>query len=160
LGATTVTKTVTISAVAIGLGCCDPTALLVGGTTGADTIRIVPQGAGGAVKVLMNGADLGTYSGFTSIAVFGQSGDDDIGVAPTIVWSACLFGDDGNDRLQAGHGDSVLFGGNGDDMLIGGSGRNLMIGGAGRDRLVAGGDGDILIGGATTYDANAAAICA
>src|SRR5205823_1437196 len=70
----TVTLPVSVRPVAIGFGCCGPNALLIGGTTGNDTIRIVPQGNAGDVKILLNGRDFGTYAGssFSEVAVFGQ----------------------------------------------------------------------------------------
>ncbi len=52
-GLTSVSKAVTITAVAIQVDPCDPTktALVVGGTTGNDTIRFIEIGDRGGIKV-------------------------------------------------------------------------------------------------------------
>jgi hypothetical protein len=148
------TSTATVSAVAIGQGPCDPNTLLIGGTLGDDTIRVVPQGNKGDVSVLINGQSAGTFAGssFSSIAIYGQAGNDDLEVADSIVRTVFLYGGDGNDRLKGGGGLSVLLGGNGDDTLIGGSGRSILIGGAGSDKLNGGSGDDLLIGDATIFD--------
>ena len=122
---------------------------------------MVPQGSSGAVKVLLNGKDYGTFAAgsFASIAVFGYGGDDDIELAGSIDVRSCLNGGAGNDRLKGGAGNDILLGGAGDDLLVGGSGRDLLIGGFGADRLVGNSDDDILIAGWTDHDANDAALC-
>jgi Ca2+-binding RTX toxin-like protein len=70
------------------------------------------------------------------------------------VW---LYGDAGNDRLNAGNGGSLLIGGEGNDQLLGGGGRDVMVGGEGADRLVGNSNADILIAGYTTQDDRASA---
>jgi hypothetical protein len=158
-----VAHTITIESVLLGDSCCcGGTALVIGGTLADDKIRVVPQGAAGDVKVLFNGQEVGVFaaSSFTSIAIFGQAGNDDLEVTGSIDRDACLNGGDGNDRLKGGDGDDLLLGGNGDDLLVGGSGRDLMIGGSGADRLVGNNDDDILIAGMTAWDKNEEALCA
>jgi Ca2+-binding RTX toxin-like protein len=73
---------------------------------------------------------------------------------------AFLFGDDGNDTIDASgsSANNVLEGGAGNDMLRGGSGRDLLIGGLGADLLVGAGGDDILIGGTTDFDSNLTAL--
>jgi Ca2+-binding RTX toxin-like protein len=112
--------------------------------------------------VLINGQDSGTFaaSTFTSIAIFGLAGDDDLELAGSIAQHSCLDGGAGNDRLKGGAGDDILLGGDGDDLLVGSSGRDLLIGGNGADRLVGNADDDILIAGFTAWDNSAAALCA
>jgi titin len=156
-----VSHTIVIQSVLIGEGCCDSMALVIGGTPGDDKVRIVPQGSEGDVKVLINGQDYGTFaaSSFTSIAIFGQAGDDDLEVTDSIGKEACLDGGEGNDRLKGGAGNNILLGGNGDDLLVGGSGRDLLIGGNGADRLVGNAADDILIAGFTAWDVDAGALC-
>ncbi|WJV57188.1 Ig-like domain-containing protein [Pectobacteriaceae bacterium C111] len=44
-----------------------------------------------------------------------------------------LFGQGGKDVLNGGMGNDILYGGSGDDILIGGSGNNILTGGAGAD---------------------------
>jgi PKD repeat protein len=159
---TSVTKEITITAVAIQTDPCDPdkTALVVSGTAADDTIVFAPQGNKGEIKVLINGVSQGTFHPTGHLIVYGLDGDDDIQVAGSIELDAWLFGDAGNDRLKGGAGASILVGGDGNDDLIGGSGDDILIGGRGMDRLVGGSGDDILIGGATTFDRNTLVLCA
>lgn len=161
-GSTSVTRQVVISAISSGPWGPIDNALLIGGTTGADTIRVTPQGNAGDVKVLLNGQSLGVYAAgsFSSIVVFGQAGDDDIQLADSITQDAWLCGGDGSDRLKGGRGNNILEGGNGSDTLIAGAGRDLLLGGAGSDQLTAGSSQAILVGGTTDFDANATALAA
>jgi PKD repeat protein len=160
-GTTTVSKAVKVQAAVVMADPCDAakTALVVGGTNGDDTIRFVPQGNDGDIKVLINGVSQGIFHPTGRIIAYGLAGNDDIEVAGSISLTAFLEGDEGNDRLAGGAGLTVLLGNAGDDMLIGGSGRSILIGGTGSDRLVANSDDDILIGGTTKYDADHLAIC-
>src|SRR5204863_10020459 len=128
------------------------------------------------VQVLINrklqiNTDTGgtTFTGFNTITIYGQAGNDDLEVAGSVKKSAAfvgsagndrmqggagndmLFGNAGNDRLFAGGGDNILIGGAGNDKLYGGAGRDLLIGGDGRDQLFAGAGGDILVGGSTVH---------
>ena len=145
---------------AIGPGCHGP-ALIINGTEAGDTIRVVPQGQT-AVKVLINGADRGTFSlaSFDEVIIYGKGGDDDIEIVAAITQEADLFGESGNDRLKGGNGPNVLVGGDGDDYLIGSQGNDVLIGGRGADRLVGNAGDDILIAGATDHDTNLRALCA
>jgi Ca2+-binding RTX toxin-like protein len=152
-GTTTVTTNVTIVAAAIQIDPCDATktALVVGGTTGDDTLNFHPA-SGGLIQVTLNGVSLGSFNPTGHIIAYGQAGNDNIQVAGAILNPAWLYGDDGNDRLDAGNGGSLLFGGNGDDQLIGGAGRDVMVGGNGADSLVGNSGDDILIASSTTRD--------
>jgi PKD domain-containing protein/hemolysin type calcium-binding protein len=154
--------TIVIESIRIGDGCCDASALVIGGTAGNDKIRVIPIGSAGDVQVLVNGQVAGEFaaSTFSSIAIYGLAGDDDLELAGGIAKHACLNGGAGSDRLKGGAGDDILLGGDGDDLLVGGSGRDLLIGGNGADRLVGNADDDILIGGFTAWDETAAALCA
>jgi hypothetical protein len=144
--------------------------LVVGGTTGDDTITVQPADANGAVDVVINGQDQGTFVPTGQVVVYGQAGDDVIQVVPLSVEGGSvsvnqpvmLFGGDGNDTLDArgAAGPAVLSGGAGTDTLLGGGGRNLLFGGAGADVLQGGGDDDLLVGGASNYDADLAALTA
>ena len=54
---------------------------------------------------------------------------------------------DGNDILNGGAGNDLLFGQGGDDTLDGGKGNDILIGGLGKDTLLGGEGNDILLGG-------------
>ena len=56
-----------------------------------------------------------------------------------------MFGEEGDDRLDRGHGDDVLVGGHGDDHVDGGTGNDLAIGDRGYDKVFGGAGSDILI---------------
>ena len=58
-----------------------------------------------------------------------------------------LFGEAGNDTVRGGLGDAFLSGGTGDDRLVGGIGSQLLDGGAGNDDLQAGRGTQTLDGG-------------
>jgi Ca2+-binding RTX toxin-like protein len=142
------------------------------------------------VRVLLDGAPQintatggTTFTGFNTITIYGQAGNDNLKVAGSVKKNADIFGGGGNDRIKGGGGNDILVGGPGNDHIIGGSGRDILIGGGGNDHLVGGpgddgdrdddgdrGDdactgGDILIAGSTDFDdpcdpANAAMLCA
>lgn len=158
----TASQTVRVTRVGIGYGCADPTALLVVGTAGADTIRVEPKGTAGDVKVLLNGVNKGSFpaASFTSIVLEGLGGGDVLKVASGISKPAFLFGGAGNDQLRGGAGPSVLVGAYGQDVLNGGTGRNVLIGGFQADRLIGLGEEDVLIAGNVTFEANGAALAA
>src|SRR5262249_5397177 len=140
----------------------------VGGTTGADTITIKPADANGTLSVKIGDTNLGNFKPTGHVIVYGQAGDDTIklqqaninGNTVYVTAPAFLFGDDGNDTLDASgrSANNVLEGGAGNDTLRGGSGRDLLVGGLGADVLHSGDGDDILIGGTTDYDGNLAAL--
>jgi hypothetical protein len=147
-------------------GDASKSALVVQGTTGADTLVLSP-GAGNAVALSVNGYSVGSFSApggaaFAHLLVYGNGGADTIRLSGNLSVPALLFGGDGNDTLDASGStaNNVLAGGAGNDGLYGGSGRDLLIGGAGADVLRAGSGGAILIGGYTDYDANVPALLA
>ncbi len=160
-GVTTVSKTVTIAAVALQPDPCDPTktALVAGGTTGSDLMLFDRVGRD-RVQVFLNGVSHGVFGPTGRLLAYGQGGADVIEVAGSIDLPAWLYGDDGTDFLKGGGGDDILWGGGGLDVLLGGTGRDLLIGGAGADRLVGGSGPDLLVAGTTLFDANHAALCA
>jgi len=146
------------------------TALVVGGTTGADTINFSPANSQGGIKVTINGVSQGIYNPTGHIIAYGQGGNDIIretsqkikGKTVFINVPALLFAGNGNDTLDVSGSTAgnVLVGGAGADRLTGGRGRDILIGGLGSDTLQAGSGGDILIGGTTSYDNNASALAA
>ena len=68
------------------------------------------------------------------------AGNDEVHTAGKLGTVTTVFGEDGNDRLQAdgGAGQNIFFGGNGDDILIGGTASDILDGGAGNDQLFIG----------------------
>jgi uncharacterized delta-60 repeat protein len=140
--------------------------LVVGGTTGNDTIVLKPADTAGNILVTVNGAQLGSFHPTGRILIYAQAGDDNVQLQSakigratvSITVPAFIFGGDGNDTINAvgSSANNVLVGGSGADTLTGGSGRNILIGGGGADVLHGGSGGDILIGGMTDYDTNLA----
>jgi Ca2+-binding RTX toxin-like protein len=93
-----------------------------------------------------------TFTGFNTITIYGQAGNDNLEVAGSVKKNTAFFGSGGNDRIKGGGGNDIMIGGKGNDLIIGGSGRDLQIGGRGNDRLVGGPGGDILIAGYTDFE--------
>ena len=153
-----VTQTVAVETVALIDDPLNPgkKLLAVGGTEDSDTIKLVPAGNSGRVKVMVNGVSEGTFGPAGRIAVFGLAGDDSIHLAGSIRTPAWLDGGDGNDQLKSAKGNDVLRGGDGDDHLDGGQGADIEIGGMGADRLLGGPGHDLMIAGTTSYDADEA----
>ncbi len=139
-------------------------ALLVEGTTNAETLALSP-GTGNGVALSITGTAVGTIAApggvaFGHLLVYGYGGNDTLRLTGGWTVPAFLFGGDGNDTLDAGGStaNNVLVGGAGADALTGGRGRDLLIGGLGNDTLKGGGGDDILIGGYTVYDADPTAL--
>jgi Ca2+-binding RTX toxin-like protein len=121
--------------------------LVVGGTTGADTIVVSPDGNIGRLTVTVGGSAVGTFEAaggsFSRLVVDAQAGDDDVQIAGSFAVPAWVYGGDGDDRLKGGAGDDVLLGQSGDDLLVGGTGA---------DRIVGNADDDILISGVRLFE--------
>ncbi|NEX44805.1 Hint domain-containing protein [Pseudotabrizicola algicola] len=87
-------------------------------------------------------------------SVFGNGGNDTInagGGNDTVFGGSgndSLLGFTGDDRLHGDDGNDTLIGGIGNDTLFGGSGADRLDGGDGNDSLVGGGGADLLFGGA------------
>jgi autotransporter-associated beta strand protein len=157
-GNATATVTIIVSAAAPGSiltipdSCLGGTALLVTGTSANDTIVVEPGSNSSTLKVTFNGVSTTIAKPSGRIIVTGGNGDDNIQIAGAIANPVWLYGDAGNDRLNAGNGGSLLIGGDGNDQLLGGGGRDVMIGGEGADHLVGNSDDDILVAGFTVQD--------
>ncbi len=156
-------------------------ALLVTGTPENDVI-FFQRRRGGAIRVLVNGGNLGTFSNIDVVIAEGLAGNDLIVVDGSLIVDARLYGGEGDDRLYAGlaginlldggpgndrlyaspFGSTVMVGGEGNDELNGGLlSRDILIGGTGVDRLYGGlFSQSILIGGTTSHDGSAAALSA
>ena len=120
--------------------------LTVTGTAAADVIQIFR--VDDLLTVDVNGATFSVpYGSIDHIVVRGEAGDDVIKVDASVEQTAELSGGEGNDRISAGSGASVLLGGNGNDGLTGGSAGDVIFGGVGDDSLAGGRGDDYLIGG-------------
>jgi hypothetical protein len=140
--------------------------LFVGGTNADDkiNIQVQPQPSGSdraSVQIQTNGVPVDFKSGWITppsgsivqVVAYGLDGNDTITVQdekPGV--TALLFGGNGNDTLNAGHGPTALVGGAGNDVLNGGDGPSILIGGPGPDTLKAGKGNTLLIGGSTAFD--------
>jgi len=146
----------------------DPTdlpavALYVFGSTGNDTIEIKNKSAHERVAVSVNGVAIPsavdtTLQTVTHVIVYAGDGDDTVNLNASMLSPAIVFGEDGNDVLDAGGGPCVLVGGSGNDRLIGHKAADILIGGLGSDNLTGGQGNDVLIGGTTAYDEDEAAL--
>ena len=158
---TTVYKTVTVSAILVE---ADPvyggTMLVIGGTTGSDTIQVNATRGGSNLQVMLDGAKTDVPATVGRILVYGQAGNDYIQIGHNVVTPAFLYAGNGNDTLIGGGGPDVMVGGSGKNVLAGGSSRNILIGGSGADVLIGGNADDILIAGYTAYDHNDVALAA
>ena len=120
--------------------------LTVAGTAGNDMISALVDGDQLVVNV--NGATFSVpNASIDHIRVLGLAGNDSIKIDLSVSQSTDLTGGDGNDRIAAGKGPSLMHGGNGNDALQGGPSGDVMFGGLGDDSLTGGDGGDYLIGG-------------
>lgn len=129
--------------------------LIVGGTSGNDTISFEPGPNPGDIEAFLNGVSLGIYQPTGELRAFGDAGDDTIIVDAAITLATNLKGEEGNDtilggagpdRITGGDGDDNLSGRNGDDFIKGNSGVDTISGGADNDELFGGGDSDTIDG--------------
>jgi hypothetical protein len=138
----------------------NPTALVVGGSAGDDTIAFKSTpGSPNTVTLFVNGVRQGRFAGLTRLIAYGGAGNDTIRVAAEITLPTLLDGGAGNDTIKGGNGNNIILGGTGSDMLTGGNDRDILIGGLDADRIHGNGGDDILIGGTTLWDANPQALC-
>jgi hypothetical protein len=119
--------------------------LIVGGTSGADTITVAGSSRGYAAT--LNGVrynfPVAAVPGRIVIHAFG--GNDNIRV--TGLKAAEIHAGDGNDTVKGGSGNDVIWGDAGNDMLFGNAGNDVLIGGDGLDTMNGGSGHDILVGG-------------
>jgi hypothetical protein len=154
--------------IAVTTSFTDGTKLIVGGTSGNDTIAITPvEATGKKVQAKLGTKSLGAFS-WKEIIVYGNDGNDKVTVASAVIRGKTtlvniptrLFGGSGNDLLDvAGNkAPNVLVGGDGNDKLTGSSNRDILIGGTGSDILHGGGQDDIFVAGRTSYDEDLASL--
>ena len=121
-------------------------ALTVFGDAANNTITISRDAAG---KILVNGGAVAVSGGTPTVAntsliqVFGQAGNDTIGLNETngALPRANLSGGANNDTLTGGSGGDQLFGQGGNDALLGRGGFDILTGGDEND-VLTGGDAD------------------
>ncbi len=89
-----------------------------------------------------NTIDASLFQG--TVNIYGAAGDDLLIGSSSL---SALIGDDGNDRLYSGRGNTTLRGGRGDDLLVGSYGDDKLYGDDGRDVLMGGFGADFLYGG-------------
>jgi len=125
--------------------------LYAGGTLGADRIEIRTD-SGNRTSVRVNGQSFGPYHlDADAVAyVFGQDGNDRLD-AGRLDRPAFIDGGAGNDWIRGTRHDDVIHGGDGHDFIRGGNGSDALFGGDGFDRLF-GEDGDDWLDGGDGYD--------
>ncbi|MGY4638338.1 hypothetical protein ACVWVP_002266 [Pseudomonas sp. TE24901] len=129
-----------------------------------DDVIHVSKGPGNQVRITVNGdvfnVDFEQKKGpQPGLAIDSMGGNDKITIDQDVMLRVDVYGDDGDDDIQAGGGRTRLYGqagndtlrlgsglgyaeGNeGDDTLIGGTGNSVMYGNNGNDRLYAGAGG-------------------
>ncbi|MGE3818629.1 MAG: Calx-beta domain-containing protein [Isosphaeraceae bacterium] len=155
-----ISRVITIGGFAFQADPRDPTrtALVIGGTTGNDSIVVNPGGDAGRIQFIVNGVATVVDPPTGHIIVYGGDGHDDIQVAGGLGIPTFLFGGDGDDVIKGTNAPNVIVGGAGQDTLTGGNGRDLIIGGLGADVLNGVAGDDLLIGGTTDHDDDLAAL--
>ncbi len=133
--------------------------LLVTGTARGDVIVIEPRPSDQSqIRVRINGHVAGLFDAddVSRVVVFGLAGNDKIVISAGLNQPATILGDNGNDTIVAGSGDTEVSGGSGNDKIVGGrgndtlcgdSGNDVIVGGAGNDTIFGEGGNDILNGG-------------
>ena len=147
--------------------------LNVGASAGARNLMVgeinetvIIDRVGNAIQISMFGHSQ-TFSGVTAILIADMgSGSDFVDVRASVATplevhfgtgndrlrylgsgAVTAFGDDDDDRLEAGSADDHLFGGAGDDLIDGGAGHDWIEGGTEGDTLFGGDGNDTILGG-------------
>ncbi|WP_020475027.1 DUF4465 domain-containing protein [Zavarzinella formosa] len=147
--------------------------LVIGGTAGADTIRIRPANVDGTQVLVFFGTSatalpLGPFTPTGKILIYGLAGNDTIKLEPgagalagvQMAVPMVIDGDVGNDTitLTGSSANNVVVGGAGNDKITGGSGRDILLGGLGRDTLMGGAGDDILVADSSPLETNQAGL--
>jgi hypothetical protein len=121
--------------------------LTVTGTRRSDGIHVHDVGTRILVRIGNLPDQDFAIASVTKLIVHGEDGNDHIIVGfKTINLAASIFGDDGNDTLEATAASDFVHGGAGNDSLVGNAGNDTLVGGSGRDTLRGGRGTDILNG--------------
>jgi Ca2+-binding RTX toxin-like protein len=128
---------------------------IVGGQTSSDQILVLPAGSsqtgstGVQVKAVLN--QVPTTMTFnqplTGLEIFGYSGNDNIGLFPTLTLPAVVSAGDGNDNVGAGNAPITLSLGNGNDGVLLGDGNNNVTLGSGNDTVGLGNGNNVVLTG-------------
>lgn len=148
--------------------------VVIEGTAGKDTIRIVEDAGvitvlGLSTTIRITGTDpagdrieIRGLGGNDTIDASGLSGQEirllaDGGAGDDVILGGAgddvLSGGDGADVVFTGSGDNVAFGGGGDDVLRGEEGDDVLDGSAGSDILIGNAGDDVLLNGEVVFDA-------
>ena len=121
--------------------------LIMPGTSGADTIQV--SGTATTISTRIGAAAARTYprSLVTGVIVQAGAGNDTVSVGNGLS-SIAVYGDSGDDTLTDGDGANAIIGGGGRDKLNGGAGNDRLVGGSGNDRIFGEGGRDRLYGDA------------
>ena len=114
------------------------------GLDGNDVLYSGDGNDSGNVTIGTNVYTAGLYGGDGNDYVDGGRGDDTLDGGKGV---DSLYGGQGADKLDGGNGADFLFGGEGVDTLKGGGGADRLEGGIASDILVGGGGKDTLFGG-------------
>lgn len=102
----------------------------------------------GALVVQVDDTKLEFRSAAVShIQIFGNGGDDRIGVRDSVTQTTRIEGGNGNDWIVGSRQNDVLIGGRGDDRIQGGDGNDWLEGGTGDDGLSGGNGSDVVFAG-------------
>jgi Ca2+-binding RTX toxin-like protein len=128
--------------------------LTVGGTAGADTIRVWSPSAGQLQVSVSSTGESRTFSlsqiGYLDIRCGG--GNDFVSVRSDVTVDASVRGAAGNDIVNGGSGDDSILGGRGHDILRGRGGSDGVYGDYGNDLCDGGGGNDRCGGGSGSDD--------
>jgi uncharacterized delta-60 repeat protein len=127
-GLASASQTVNVKVVDLQADPGDPTklALVVGGTTGNDSIVFETGKFKIGVQVSLNSQLLGLFNPTGRLIAFGQGGNDEIQIAGGLDMDGEFWGGEGNDTLRGGKGNDTLVGGGGADKIIGGGGTDVV----------------------------------
>ncbi len=139
LSSTAATRVVTVGAI-LQQG----NTLVIGGTTGNDSIDVFNLVG---TRAVINGTWYGPFSGITNIQVFAQAGNDCIDIDSNITVPVLVDGGAGDDKIEGGSGNDTLLGGLGRDCIEGGKGNDFIDGGADNDTIEGEEGNDIILGG-------------
>ncbi|WP_425618933.1 beta strand repeat-containing protein [Anatilimnocola sp. NA78] len=142
----------TIQALPVGSAQVIDDVLVINGRDNISDAIVVRTTAPGVVTVyIAPGVAASTFSlaSFSSITIFGRSGNDSIVIESTaakpITKPSTIYGDAGNDTISGGGGADTIIGGDGLDLMAGNAGNDTFVGGAGNDIIVGGADTDKII---------------